>query len=239
MIKNNLTTWAYSLEQTALLGVRYIQERQFSRRKLRAKYVIDRFLKEARKLESNERFLDIGCGSGAHTKHVSLSGIFKEIHCIDYSNAHRHDGHITGDYLNHKTDEKYDAIWTSHTLEHIRNPGLFLDKIHNDLKEGGLLGICVPPLKSAITVGHVTLWTPGLLLHNLVQSGFDCSDVLLKQQGYNIGVVLRKRTCPTVRSFAPNVDASARPFLPAQLSWFQNQRTGIWYFRGNIESINW
>lgn len=239
MISNNLRGWVYSVEQAAVHGVKYIWDRKFSRRELRAQYVMDRFLKEAQRLGLKERFLDVGCGNGAHTEHVRLLHGFESVHCIDYNDSHKYVGHIVGDYMGYEPENKYDAIWSSHALEHVRNPGLFLDKIHRDLKEGGLLGICVPPLKAAITVGHVTLWTPGLLLHNLVQSGFDCSEVLLKRQGYNIGVILRKRTCPIPRSFSPNVEGSARPLLPAQLSWFQNQRTGVWYFRGDIESINW
>ena len=35
----------------------------------------------------------------------------------------------TDDYMDVSFNQKFDAIWCSHVLEHIRNPGNFLDKI--------------------------------------------------------------------------------------------------------------
>lgn len=210
-------------------------------RGLRARYVLERFLEDAQKAGATDRFLEVGCGNGAHADHVRAQIVFGSVECIDFSGKHGDPGHITGNYEAHEFDRPFDAIWTSHVLEHTQNPGLFLHKLHRDLREGGVLAINVPPLKQEITVGHVTLWTPGLLLLNLVKSGFDCSDAAICQHGYNIGVVLRKRSCPIgpITSFRPDDPGSARPYLPAGLSWFQNPRTGVWYFRGNFRALNW
>ena len=70
----------------------------------------------------------------------------------------------------------------------------FLKKIFNDLKEGGILAITVPPLKHEIVGGHVTLWNAGLLLYQLVLAGFNCKEVSVKSYGYNISVVLKKQS---------------------------------------------
>ena len=71
---------------------------------------------------------------------------------------------------------------------------LFLVKIHTVLKEGGILGISVPPFKHNIVGGHLTVWNTGLLLYNLVLAGFDCTHAWARKYGYNISVVLEKRT---------------------------------------------
>ena len=77
--------------------------------------------------------------------------------------------------------------------EHQVNPNLFLKKIFNDLKEGGVLAITVPPLKHEIVGGHVTLWNAGLTMYQLVLAGFNCKNISIKSYGYNISVVLKKK----------------------------------------------
>ena len=78
-------------------------------------------------------------------------------------------------------------------LEHQANPGLFLRKIYRDLKAGGVVAVTVPPAKSTIVGGHLTLWNAGLLLYNLIMAGFDCRNAAVKSYGYNISVIVRKR----------------------------------------------
>lgn len=227
--------WARESAKRAVMTLR----RGPRRPRLRAKYVLDRFVAEARSAGATGSFLDVGCGGGAHADHVASLGVFDRVACIDNDPSHGHSGHVAADYLGHRFDAPFDAVWCSHVLEHVRDPGTFLDKLHADLREGGVLALNVPPARTAISVGHLTLWTPGLLLLNLVKAGFDCSEAAVRQDGYNIGVVLRKRTCPQIKSFEPGGYKSARPYLPAGLSWFRNRRTGVWYFRGDFASLGW
>ena len=88
----------------------------------------------------------------------------------------------------------FDAIFCSHVLEHQRNPGIFLDKIHSDLKEGGLLAITVPPARVELKGGHVTVWNRSTLLYQLILAGFDCREADVQIYKYNISVIVRKRT---------------------------------------------
>lgn len=99
-----------------------------------------------------------------------------------------------GDINTKEINEKYDAIWAAHILEHQPNPNIFLKKLHYLLNEGGYLAIVVPPRKPFIVGGHVNMWNGGLLLYHLILAGFDCSDAQLLQYDYNIGVVVRKKT---------------------------------------------
>lgn len=151
--------------------------------------------------------LDIGSGDGGHAKVLRSAG--KHVTTID----NNHNADINADYLNHGFDQ-FDAIWCAHVLEHQRNVGLFLDKINADLKEGGWLGITVPPLKHEIVGGHVSLWNMGLLLYNLILSGLDCSKAKTYQYGYNLSVLVRKKSInlPQLRFANGDIEKLSRYF---------------------------
>lgn len=142
--------------------------------------------------------LDIGSGEGKHSD--VFNQFNKKVTSIDFGKSIYFDKRdalhtcLFGDYYNYKFSQKFDAIWASHVLEHQPNPNLFLKKIHSDLKENGVLAITVPPLKHEIVGGHVTLWNAGLLLYQLVLAGFNCKEVSIKSYGYNISVILRKKS---------------------------------------------
>jgi SAM-dependent methyltransferase len=140
--------------------------------------------------------LDIGSGEG---KHSDLFKKFdKDVTSIDFGKSvyfeKRSDNHVCifADYYNFKFDNEFDAIWASHVLEHQPNPNQFLKKIHQDLKEGGVLALTVPPLKNEIVGGHVTLWNAGLLMYQLILAGFNCKHISIKTYGYNISIILKK-----------------------------------------------
>ncbi len=181
--------------------------------------------------------LDIGSGEGKHSDMFRSKN--KKVTSIDFGKSvyfeKRNENHtcIFGDYYNYEFEEKFDAIWASHVLEHQSNPNLFLKKIHYDLKEEGILAITVPPLKHEIVGGHVTLWNAGLLIYQLVLAGFDCSDVSIKSYGYNISVVLKKKT---ITAYPEDLSYDSGDIL--KLSQFFPE--GITEpFNGNIKELNW
>jgi len=106
--------------------------------------------------------LDIGCGEQIHADIMREAGM--DVTALSLTPP----ADLYGDYLDIGFDEKFDAIWASHVLEHSPNPGHFLAKCFEDLRDGGVLAVTVPPAKHEIVGGHVTLWNEGLLLVNLI-----------------------------------------------------------------------
>lgn len=180
--------------------------------------------------------LDIGSGEGKHSDVLKKNG--KIVTSIDYGRSiyfeKRTDNHtcIFGDYYNYNFDEKFDAIWASHVLEHQPNPNLFLKKIHSDLKEGGILAITVPPLKHEIVGGHVTLWNAGLLIYQLILAGFNCKNISVKSYGYNISVILKKES---IISY-PELHFDSGD-IKKMLHFFPDNFTEP--FNGDIKELNW
>ena len=180
--------------------------------------------------EKYVKVLDIGCGtSKVHTKvmqdqglSVSTCDIFKG---VDYQ----------GDYNQLKNLPVFEGIWASHILEHQLNVNKFLKKIHSDLIEQGYLCITVPPLKHQIVGGHVTLWNAGLLIYNLVLAGFDCSSIKVKQYGYNISIILQKKSILKMPQLTYDTDdlTILKEYFPAFKCSNYNS------FNGNITEYNW
>jgi len=180
--------------------------------------------------------LDVGSGAGKHSEVLLEFG--KSVTAIDFGTSVYYQQKsdtftsIIGDYYTYKFDVPFDAIWASHVLEHQPNPNMFLKKLHQDLKEGGVLAITVPPLKHEIVGGHLTLWNAGLLLYNLVFAGFDCKDAAILSYGYNVSVIVKKKTIVAMPILDYDKGDIERllPYFPAGLSE---------PFDGNIKALNW
>lgn len=178
-------------------------------------------------LEEFTTVLDIGCGVGTHCELFKSLG--KSVTAIDLSG--RYSGAINKSYIDHQFDRQFDCIWCCHVLEHQHNVQLFLQKIHSELKENGLLAITVPPLKHQIVGGHVTLWNAGLLLYNLVLAGFNCSDAKIKTIDYDISIILNKQsiTIPELKHDRGDIEI-LKSYLP---DFFYH---GV---NGRISQYNW
>lgn len=152
--------------------------------------------------------LDIGSGDCEQAKFLRSRGL--EVVTLD----NKFDADITGDFNTVPITESFPSVHCAHTLEHQRNPGVFLDKIYRVLRDGGWLCITVPPLKHQIVGGHVTLWNAGLLVYNLVLAGFDCSSAFVKAEGYDISVVVQKRPADLagIRMAAGDIELLAKYF---------------------------
>jgi SAM-dependent methyltransferase len=137
-----------------------------------------------------ESVLDIGSHEGHVTRIFRHLG--KKVTTVEVAPGFEAD--YKGDYLDIDFGEQFDAIWCSHTLEHQRNTGRFLDKMFDDLRDGGVLAVTVPyDLSLNLTFGHCNCFSPLILLYDLVLAGFDCSRASLKCYNYNIGLIVRKR----------------------------------------------
>lgn len=169
--------------------------------------------------------LDIGCGEQIHADIMREAGM--DVTALSLTPP----ADLYGDYLDIDFDEKFDAIWASHVLEHSPNPGHFLAKCFEDLRDGGVLAVTVPPAKHEIVGGHVTLWNEGLLLVNLVLAGFDCSLARVGVYGYNISVIVRKRAAelPPLVMDCGDIERLAQ-FFPLAVEHG---------FDGRIGNVNW
>lgn len=169
--------------------------------------------------------LDIGSGTGEHAKRMREAG--KEVTTVSLLPP----ADFVGDYLDFDPEERFDAIWASHVLEHQPDVSTFLTKCFHDLRDDGVLAVTVPPLKHQVVGGHLNLFNAGTLLYNLIASGFDCREARVSQYGYNISVIVRKRNAelPELTFDAGDIER-LKSFFPIPVT------EG---FNGEALSINW
>lgn len=172
-----------------------------------------------------ETVLDVGFGKGEHAEFFRKFG--KDVTTVDFNSS----ADFVGDYLSIALPTVYDCVWASHVLEHQLEPQKFIKKCLEDLKEGGILVITVPPRKDEIVGGHVTLWNSGLLVYHLLLAGCDCSDVSIKQYDYNISVMLEYKPVPVPNDLQ---------FAKGDLEKFMYAPP--WFYQGcngHIDKWNW
>lgn len=173
--------------------------------------------------------LDVGAGEiEYHANDMRENGLSVDTADFFPTNTYR------GDYLSLPAFEKqYDGLWCAHTLEHQLNVNQFLVRVFSDVREGGMVCITVPTAKDKIVGGHVSLWNAGLLIYNLILAGFDCSDASVSTYGYNISVVVKKKTAqlPRLNYDTGDIELLSR-FFPKGLNAKQN-------FNGIITELNW
>jgi len=166
--------------------------------------------------------LDIGSGKGKHTELFRAAG--KTVTPIDVRTTGQ-------DYMS-TVVEKHDCAWCCHVLEHQPNVNVFLKKMSDDVVDGGILAITVPPMKVEIVGGHLSAWNAGLLIYNLVMAGIDCRDIKIRSYGYNVSAIVRNtrfRLPDNLYSDKNELDV-LKDYLP---DCIQHNRTGV------IKQLNW
>ena len=71
------------------------------------------------------------------------------------------------------------------------NPGIFIKKCMQIVKENGIIAITIPPTEDYVLGGHLINWNAGYLIYNLVINGLDCSDCSILRYGSNVSVIVR------------------------------------------------
>ena len=177
--------------------------------------------------------LDVGAGDGHYTRAFQAMG--KTVTAIDL--RYEGEGQVDFDsavWWSAFPPRSFHAVWAAHVLEHASNVGMFLDGCWILLPLGGYLAISVPPLKHNIVGGHVSLWNAGLLMYRLILAGFDCSQIKLRREGYNIGAIVQKTDVAIpldqLVHDAGDIETLA-PYFPAGHNMHG--------FNGQIEEINW
>jgi SAM-dependent methyltransferase len=183
--------------------------------------------------------LDVGGGTGAHTRFLRLFG--KEAYSID---NHDSSADYKGNFLSFDFQRKFDVVYCSHVLEHQRNVGAFIEKLYDVLADDGLLAVAVPvhPRERLIS-GHITSWNAGLLLYNLVLGGFDCRNASFIQHA-DLNLVVQKKPARGGDIHSPaawdHVDALAQYFpFPVTTGVNAEVIEMNWAKNYNFPSIGW
>ncbi len=191
--------------------------------------------------------LDVGFGEGTQSDYFISKG--KNVTAIDYGLSGRTQffknsnsaNVIIDDFLKHDFVCEFDCVWCSHVLEHQLDPQTFLEKIVKLCREGGIIAITVPPYKSEITSGHVSMWNLGLLLWRMVIAGCNCKDAHLKKYGYNISIIVEKESVNAISDFTYDIGCmkSLKKYMPDCIDFYMEGKGRDIVFDGNIISINW
>lgn len=183
-----------------------------------------------------DTILDIGPGATDEATMFWLNH-GKKVYSIDIKKQininHVNHNFIVGDFINTKINLKFDSIYASHVLEHIQDTGMFLHKCRNILRDDGIMFIVVPPLKHEIVGGHVHLWNMGLLMYNLILSGFNVRDGRFVKNGYNIAGIVKKDSRQLPKLHNDNGD------IEKLSDFFPNNTYFKHGFNGNMQEYNW
>ena len=185
--------------------------------------------------------LDVGFGFGGASIHFAQKG--KEVTSIglhlektDYPRNIFQDLNIQtveSDFIKYNSEKKFDAILMCHVLEHTQNPGLFLHKAKDLLKDDGWLFVMVPPFKHELSRGHVsTGWNLGLLMYNLLLSGFNIKQGHFIKHDYNICAFVQK----TNNDMSGVLENSKISLQDLSHLWPIDVCHG---FNGNLNQVNW
>lgn len=184
-------------------------------------------------LPNKSNIIDVG--SGPQELHAKI--LREDGHTVDTCDFHE-GATYRGNFNEIEIPVQYDGVWSSHCLEHQLNVNAYLKKVASCCKEGGYICITVPPLKSTIVGGHVTLWNPGLLIYNTVLAGLDCSDAMVKKYGYNISIIVKKKSFVMPELHFVGTDLGLlRPYFPKNLHWSGDGPKPK--FEGAFDSLNW
>ena len=150
--------------------------------------------------KSNGKILDIGCGAGDFLQYMKEN--HWNINGVDTSNKARK---IVNKKLNIKVmdpkdwinnKEKYDVITCWHSLEHVHEPWVYLDKIKKSLTLDGFLIVALPNYQSTDAKIYKEFWaaydTPRHLYHFTIKS----MNKTIKPHGLNIESIYRMNFDP-------------------------------------------
>ena len=150
--------------------------------------------------KSNGKILDIGCGAGDFLQYMKED--HWNINGVDTSNKARKIANKKlnikvmdpKDWINNK--EKYDVITCWHSLEHVHEPWVYLDKIKKSLTLDGFLIVALPNYQSTDAKIYKEFWaaydTPRHLYHFTIKS----MNKTIKPHGLNIESIYRMNFDP-------------------------------------------
>ena len=151
-------------------------------------------LEAALRLASDLKFnslIDVGSGGDNHKR-------FFEQYCPNvFTNDFDEQlvgQNYPGDFMSIEFDRRFQVVYASNVLEHSRNVGMFIEKLFAICEDDGYVAIMVPrPHLNRLLSGHITTWTTGTLIYNIVVAGYDCSHAKVCNGVFEKSVIVQKR----------------------------------------------
>lgn len=183
-----------------------------------------------------ETVLDVGCGPGAAFPVLAAAGrrvtgvdILPESEVILPAGTDSV-RYVRQDFSEFDPAGKFDAVLSSHVIEHMPDTERFLRKFFSFLDEAGAFCLIWPPPKHTVVGGHVHVFNMGMMLYNLVRIGIDCSGVDMVRCDYSQAVIgrLRRFNPPPLRHDEGDIEALARYFpFPARQDFDGDSVPGV------------
>lgn len=116
--------------------------------------------------------------------------------------------HIEGDIFDVPIDRKFDVVYASNVLEHQKDVGAFIKRLMAICNDGGYIALIVPiQHHHKLLFGHLTSWTPGILIYNMVMAGLDCAEAKVCRGKYEISVIVQNKPAAQVSDIARSAAA--------------------------------
>ncbi|MBR3624480.1 MAG: class I SAM-dependent methyltransferase [Selenomonadaceae bacterium] len=179
--------------------------------------------------------LDVGYGFGLQSNIFKAYG--KDVTGIDFGAAEKPFKTLSGDFETYEFKDKYDLVWSSHSLEHQQNIRVFIQKLFSVCKPSGKVAITVPHTRGDIYVigGHVTVWNLGLLMYNIICAGYSCVNAIGKTYAGNVSVIAPNEPIEFDGDYRW---VNHKEYFPSNLDVGDNGFGNV-AFNGEVESINW
>lgn len=205
----------------------------FPRRKANGNIRAQRGLEKCLALEAKS-MIDVGSGRGEHICRFLKKGwrvTSVDLQKSDLVVAEEFRSsytHISADINNVDLESQFDLVWSSHCLEHQLNANSFIRNLFELCKADGVLAITVPFPHRRLLGGHVSMWTPGLLLYHCVLAGINCVDaeVLLGDFEFTVLICKIEAKLPKLNYDKGDIQ-KLKEFLPVN------------YFEGGDQWGNW
>ena len=150
---------------------------------------------------SPRKIVDVGAGSLTHSYFFAQNEISTT--AIDFGTsiyaAQRQSSTnefltiLDQDFSDFHTEEQFDLLFCSHTLEHQRNVGSFLEHCDKAIRKGGYFVFVLPYPHWDLQGGHISQMSPRTVLYNLVLAGIDCSQSKAVKGVGEFTIVVRKQ----------------------------------------------
>ena len=131
---------------------------------------------------SEQRVLDIACGSGYGSRMLHEAGASQVVGCdlaespLAYARVHHAlDGitYVQGDAETFAWEHQFDVVCSFETIEHLRHPNRLLDRIDELLTADGLLCLSVPIGETRhLDPFHLSIFSEAEVVETLQQRGF-------------------------------------------------------------------